>query len=68
MTSGKSGYRFYRGEGDFMTAVNVRYIVDDVDAAVAFYTTHLGFTLLSNASPAFADVNAAGRPTNTNAG
>ncbi len=35
---------------------NVRYMVDDVDAAVAFYTTHLGFTLLSNASPAFADV------------
>jgi len=31
-------------------------MVDDVDAAVAFYTTHLGFTLLSNAAPAFADV------------
>ena len=39
-----------------MSTVNVRYMVDDVDAAVAFYTTHLGFTLLSNASPAFADV------------
>ncbi len=39
-----------------MTTVNVRYMVDDVDAAVAFYTTHLGFTLLSNAAPAFADV------------
>ncbi|MCU1465428.1 MAG: hypothetical protein JWM72_1356 [Actinomycetia bacterium] len=36
--------------------VNVRYMVDDVDAAVAFYTTHLGFTLMSNAAPAFADV------------
>jgi catechol 2,3-dioxygenase-like lactoylglutathione lyase family enzyme len=36
--------------------VNVRYIVDDVEAAVAFYTTHLGFTLLSSAAPAFADV------------
>jgi catechol 2,3-dioxygenase-like lactoylglutathione lyase family enzyme len=36
--------------------VNVRYMVDDVDAAVAFYTTHLGFTLLSKRSPAFADV------------
>jgi catechol 2,3-dioxygenase-like lactoylglutathione lyase family enzyme len=36
--------------------VNVRYMVDDVDAAVDFYTTHLGFTLLSNAAPAFADV------------
>jgi catechol 2,3-dioxygenase-like lactoylglutathione lyase family enzyme len=38
------------------TTVNVRYMVDDVDAAVAWYTKHLGFTLLSNASPAFADV------------
>jgi catechol 2,3-dioxygenase-like lactoylglutathione lyase family enzyme len=36
--------------------VNVRYMVDDVDAAVAFYTTHLGFTLLSSMAPAFADV------------
>ena len=36
--------------------VNVRYMVDDVDAAVDFYTTHLGFKLLSNAAPAFADV------------
>jgi catechol 2,3-dioxygenase-like lactoylglutathione lyase family enzyme len=31
-------------------------MVDDVDAAVAFYTTHLGFTLMSNSAPAFADV------------
>ena len=36
--------------------VNVRYMVDDVDAAVSFYTTHLGFTLISNSAPAFADV------------
>jgi catechol 2,3-dioxygenase-like lactoylglutathione lyase family enzyme len=36
--------------------VNVRYMVDDVDAAVAFYTSHLGFTLLSKAGAAFADV------------
>ncbi len=36
--------------------VNVRYMVDDVDAAVDFYTTHLGFRLLSSAAPAFADV------------
>jgi catechol 2,3-dioxygenase-like lactoylglutathione lyase family enzyme len=41
------------------TTVNVRYMVDDVEAAVAFYTTHLGFTLLSNAAPAFADVTRA---------
>jgi catechol 2,3-dioxygenase-like lactoylglutathione lyase family enzyme len=36
--------------------VNVRYMVDDVENAVAFYTTHLGFTLRSNPAPAFADV------------
>jgi len=36
--------------------VNVRYMVDDVDDAVAFYTTHFGFTLRSSAAPAFADV------------
>lgn len=35
---------------------SVRYIVDDVSAAIDFYTTHLGFTLLSNPAPAFADV------------
>ena len=35
---------------------NVRYMVDDVEAAIDFYTTRLGFTLLSNAAPAFADV------------
>jgi catechol 2,3-dioxygenase-like lactoylglutathione lyase family enzyme len=35
---------------------SVRYLVDDVPAAVDFYTTHLGFTLNLNAAPAFADV------------
>jgi catechol 2,3-dioxygenase-like lactoylglutathione lyase family enzyme len=35
---------------------SVRYIVDDVHAAIAFYTTHLGFTVLTSAAPAFADV------------
>ncbi|MGH3336037.1 MAG: VOC family protein [Nocardioides sp.] len=35
---------------------SVRYIVDDVEAAVDFYTTHLGFTLRFSAGPAFADV------------
>jgi catechol 2,3-dioxygenase-like lactoylglutathione lyase family enzyme len=39
-----------------MTTVNVRYMVDDVEAAVTFYTTHLDFTLLSKTLPAFADV------------
>ncbi|GAA0372139.1 VOC family protein [Microbispora corallina] len=35
---------------------SVRYLVDDVQAAVGFYTTHLGFTLNSSAGSAFADV------------
>lgn len=35
--------------------VSVRYIVDDVDAAVAFYTSHLGFTEHTHFPP-FADV------------
>jgi len=39
-----------------MPTVNVRYMVDDVDAAVAFYTTRLDFTLISKTLPAFADV------------
>jgi catechol 2,3-dioxygenase-like lactoylglutathione lyase family enzyme len=39
-----------------MPTVNVRYIVDDLEAAVAFYTTHLGFRLISKTPPAFADV------------
>jgi len=34
------------------TLVSVRYMVDDVDAALAFYTTHPGFKPLSNAAPA----------------
>jgi len=36
--------------------VNVRYMVDDVEKAVDFYTTHFGFTVGTNAIPAFADV------------
>ena len=36
--------------------VSVRYMVDDVEGAIDFYTTHFGFTLRSSAAPAFADV------------
>jgi catechol 2,3-dioxygenase-like lactoylglutathione lyase family enzyme len=36
--------------------VNVRYMVDDVETAIDFYTTHLGFALRMSAAPAFADV------------
>jgi catechol 2,3-dioxygenase-like lactoylglutathione lyase family enzyme len=36
--------------------VNVRYMVDDVDVAVKFYTKHLGFKPGIDNAPAFADV------------
>jgi catechol 2,3-dioxygenase-like lactoylglutathione lyase family enzyme len=36
--------------------VHVRYLVDEVEASIAFYAEHFGFTLLSNQAPAFADV------------
>jgi catechol 2,3-dioxygenase-like lactoylglutathione lyase family enzyme len=36
--------------------VSIRYMVDDVDTAIDFYTKHLGFTLRMSAAPAFADV------------
>ena len=38
------------------STVNVRYIIKNVEAAVAFYTSHLGFDLELNAAPAFASV------------
>jgi catechol 2,3-dioxygenase-like lactoylglutathione lyase family enzyme len=37
--------------------VNVRYMVDDVAAAVDFYASHFGFTQQTSALPAFADVS-----------
>lgn len=39
-----------------MAEIGVRYMIDDVPAAVRFYTTLLGFTLEVDASPAFAAV------------
>jgi catechol 2,3-dioxygenase-like lactoylglutathione lyase family enzyme len=36
--------------------VSVRYMVDDVEAATDFYTKFLGFEVLTNFPPAFADV------------
>jgi len=36
--------------------VNVRYMVDDVENAVGFYTTHFGFEVSTNFPPAFASV------------
>jgi catechol 2,3-dioxygenase-like lactoylglutathione lyase family enzyme len=37
-----------------MATVSVRYIVDDVDAAIAFYTQHLGFHEDMHPAPTFA--------------
>jgi catechol 2,3-dioxygenase-like lactoylglutathione lyase family enzyme len=37
--------------------VNVRYMVDDVEAAVRWYEQHLGFKVISKHPPAFADVS-----------
>jgi catechol 2,3-dioxygenase-like lactoylglutathione lyase family enzyme len=36
--------------------INVRYMVDDVEESIAFYTELLGFEVLTSAAPAFADV------------
>ena len=41
---------------DLHGLASVRYIVDDVSAAIEFYTTHLGFTVSTAFPPAFADV------------
>ena len=35
---------------------NVRYMVDDVEASIDFYTRHLGFTVRTSFAPAVADV------------
>jgi catechol 2,3-dioxygenase-like lactoylglutathione lyase family enzyme len=35
-------------------AIGVRYIVDDVDAAIAFYTERLGFEVVMHPAPPFA--------------
>jgi catechol 2,3-dioxygenase-like lactoylglutathione lyase family enzyme len=37
-----------------MSTVSVRYIVDDVDAAITFYRERLGFTEVMHPDPAFA--------------
>ena len=39
--------------------VSVRYMVDDVQTAVDWYTRHLGFSVISNHAPPFADVRRA---------
>jgi catechol 2,3-dioxygenase-like lactoylglutathione lyase family enzyme len=39
-----------------MTTVSVRYIVDDVEAAIAFYTQLLGFSVVVHPAPGFASL------------
>jgi len=41
---------------DTADLVNVRYMVDDVEASINFYTRHLGFSVRTSFAPAFADV------------
>src|SRR6476469_7033264 len=40
-----------------MSKVSVRYIVDDVDAAIAFYSEKLGFTVEMHPAPGFAMIS-----------
>lgn len=48
----------YREQGDTrMTVVSVRYIVDNVDAAIAFYTKHLDFRVDLHPAPGFASLS-----------
>jgi catechol 2,3-dioxygenase-like lactoylglutathione lyase family enzyme len=55
MVSGCSATQSENKEGvSSMPTVQVRYIVRDVDAAIEFYTRHLGFTLVMHPAPAFA--------------
>lgn len=55
------GAIFGQKEGEAtMTTVSVRYIVTDVKAAVAFYTQHLGFSVVMNPGPGFAMLSRGG--------
>jgi catechol 2,3-dioxygenase-like lactoylglutathione lyase family enzyme len=40
-----------------MSKVSIRYIVDDVDAAITFYTEHLGFQVDMHPAPGFARIS-----------
>ncbi|MEZ4553778.1 MAG: VOC family protein [Dehalococcoidia bacterium] len=41
---------------DTRDMASVRYIIEDVQAAIDFYTNNLGFEVLTSAAPAFADI------------
>jgi catechol 2,3-dioxygenase-like lactoylglutathione lyase family enzyme len=40
-----------------MATVSVRYIVDDVEEAISFYTRHLGFSVELQPAPGFASLS-----------
>jgi catechol 2,3-dioxygenase-like lactoylglutathione lyase family enzyme len=46
----------FKSENMKTDQVNVRYMVEDVDKSIEFYTKYLGFKLGTNSAPAFADV------------
>ena len=50
-------FRTNQKEGTPVSTVSIRYMIDDVPAAIIFYTTRLGFILDLDASPAFASVS-----------
>ena len=43
-----------------MSTVSVRYIVDDVEKAIGFYTRHLGFSVEMHPGPGFAALSLGG--------
>jgi len=55
-SDGKNATQETKQESKPMSRVSIRYMIDDVPAAVKFYTTHLGFAVEQDASPAFASV------------
>jgi catechol 2,3-dioxygenase-like lactoylglutathione lyase family enzyme len=50
-------FQSFLGDEKLMSKVNVRYIVSDVDAAIAFYTDMLGFKLEIHPAPGFASLS-----------
>jgi catechol 2,3-dioxygenase-like lactoylglutathione lyase family enzyme len=56
LTDRTSGVMVVAEERPMDDYASVRYVVDDVQAAIDFYTEHLGFTVLSHPAPPFADV------------
>jgi catechol 2,3-dioxygenase-like lactoylglutathione lyase family enzyme len=53
-TNEARGYQGPDEEKSEMATVSVRYIVDDVDAAIDFYTRHLDFDEVMHPAPTFA--------------